>query len=207
MKRAVVTIALVVVALTASWPAEAMTHCAWPFRSTVRARSPATGRCRALRGVPTPHGTGCSARRPWAPEQASTRAFAGRPLGEDRVHRNRRIHLLGASAARAPRGGQPDVVVGSGIVPQDGFIVRDLPALPGRDVSGDGSERPADHAVRLLPERLPVQPRHPQSTAGLGSYAYHVLGWRRAAVVTNHFPDDWEEAAGFGASSARSAAP
>jgi branched-chain amino acid transport system substrate-binding protein len=36
-----------------------------------------------------------------------------------------------------------------------------------------------------------------QSSAGLGSYAYHQLGWRAAAVVADDVPFGWEEAAGF----------
>jgi branched-chain amino acid transport system substrate-binding protein len=36
-----------------------------------------------------------------------------------------------------------------------------------------------------------------QSTAGLGSYAFNELGWRRAAVVTEGYVGGWEAAAGF----------
>jgi branched-chain amino acid transport system substrate-binding protein len=36
-----------------------------------------------------------------------------------------------------------------------------------------------------------------QATAGLGAYAYHDLGWRRAAVVMDNRPNNWESAAGF----------
>jgi branched-chain amino acid transport system substrate-binding protein len=36
-----------------------------------------------------------------------------------------------------------------------------------------------------------------QTSAGLGSYAYRQLGWRRAAVVADDVPYGWEESAGF----------
>ena len=36
-----------------------------------------------------------------------------------------------------------------------------------------------------------------QDVAGLGSYAYRELGWRRAAVVTDVTPVGWQEEAGF----------
>jgi branched-chain amino acid transport system substrate-binding protein len=36
-----------------------------------------------------------------------------------------------------------------------------------------------------------------QSVAGLGGYAYRLLGWRKAAVVADDVPFAWEEAAGF----------
>jgi branched-chain amino acid transport system substrate-binding protein len=36
-----------------------------------------------------------------------------------------------------------------------------------------------------------------QSVAGLGSYAFNELGWRRAAVVTEPYVGGWEIAAGF----------
>ena len=36
-----------------------------------------------------------------------------------------------------------------------------------------------------------------QTSAGLGAYAFHTLGWRRAAIVADDVPYGWEEAAGF----------
>jgi branched-chain amino acid transport system substrate-binding protein len=41
------------------------------------------------------------------------------------------------------------------------------------------------------------QPDGAQQTAGLGSYAYHQLGWRSAAVVGDDFATSWARAAGF----------
>lgn len=36
-----------------------------------------------------------------------------------------------------------------------------------------------------------------QTTAGLGAYVFHDLGWRRAGVVVDPLPASWEAAAGF----------
>ena len=49
---------------------------------------------------------------------------------------------------------------------------------------------PAPNVFRFGPDGA-------QLTAGLGSYAYHRLGWRRAAVVAADFSPRWPEAAGF----------
>jgi branched-chain amino acid transport system substrate-binding protein len=93
---------------------------------------------------------------------------------------------------------RPDVVVGSGIGSQDGFIVRDL-AKHYPDVTFLVTV-PSAQQITLShsePNVFRFALDNPQSTAGLGSYAYNVLGWRRAAVVTGGSPDDWEESAGF----------
>jgi branched-chain amino acid transport system substrate-binding protein len=50
--------------------------------------------------------------------------------------------------------------------------------------------RPAPNVFRFTTHAL-------QWTAGLGSYAYRVLGWRRAIVVGNDFSYPYDEAAGF----------
>lgn len=94
----------------------------------------------------------------------------------------------------------PDVVVGSGIGGQDGIIVRDLArrypdvtfVLPVASAQEITLFDPAPNVFRLVPDNT-------QSVAGLGSYAYRTLGWRRAAVVGGPYPypDDWEHAAGF----------
>ena len=49
---------------------------------------------------------------------------------------------------------------------------------------------PARNVFRFAPDAA-------QTSAGLGSYAYRQLGWRRAAVVGEDVPFAWEEAAGF----------
>jgi branched-chain amino acid transport system substrate-binding protein len=97
-------------------------------------------------------------------------------------------------------GWHPDVVVGSGIGGQDGIIVRDLArryptvtfVLPVASAQEITLFHPAPNVFRLVPDNT-------QSVAGLGSYAYRILGWRRAAVVGGPYPypDDWEQAAGF----------
>jgi branched-chain amino acid transport system substrate-binding protein len=49
---------------------------------------------------------------------------------------------------------------------------------------------PAHNVFRFAPDAA-------QTSAGLGSYAYRQLGWRRAAVVGEDVPYAWEESAGF----------
>jgi branched-chain amino acid transport system substrate-binding protein len=49
---------------------------------------------------------------------------------------------------------------------------------------------PARNVFRFVPDSL-------QYVAGLGSYAYHDLGWRTAAIVADDVPYGWEEVAGF----------
>lgn len=51
-------------------------------------------------------------------------------------------------------------------------------------------ERPAANVFRFTTNAL-------QWTAGLGTYAYRTLGWRRAVVVGNDFQYPYAEAAGF----------
>jgi branched-chain amino acid transport system substrate-binding protein len=49
---------------------------------------------------------------------------------------------------------------------------------------------PARNVFRFAPDAA-------QISAGLGSYAYRQLGWRRAAVVADDVPYGWGESAGF----------
>jgi len=49
---------------------------------------------------------------------------------------------------------------------------------------------PAQNVFRFTPDEA-------QATAGLGAYAYHRLGWRRAAVVVADTAQNWPQAAGF----------
>jgi branched-chain amino acid transport system substrate-binding protein len=49
---------------------------------------------------------------------------------------------------------------------------------------------PAPNVFRFAPDAA-------QTSAGLGSYAYRQLGWRRAAVVADDVPYGWAESAGF----------
>ena len=52
------------------------------------------------------------------------------------------------------------------------------------------SDDPAANVFRFTPDEA-------QGTAGLGAYAYHRLGWRRAALVVADTSQTWPEAAGF----------
>jgi branched-chain amino acid transport system substrate-binding protein len=47
------------------------------------------------------------------------------------------------------------------------------------------------------PNYFRYAPTGPQTTAGLGTYAYRDLGWRRAVVVAEDWYPGWEGAAGF----------
>jgi branched-chain amino acid transport system substrate-binding protein len=92
----------------------------------------------------------------------------------------------------------PNAVVSSGLLPQDGLIVRDL-AKRYPDVTFFVTT-PTAQEITLFdpsPNVFRVGADDAQSVAGLASYAYRQLGWRRAAVVAPAYPDDWEQAAGF----------
>ena len=47
------------------------------------------------------------------------------------------------------------------------------------------------------PNLFRFAPTGAQTTAGLGTYAYRDLGWRRAVVVAEDWYPGWESAAGF----------
>jgi branched-chain amino acid transport system substrate-binding protein len=68
--------------------------------------------------------------------------------------------------------------------PDVAFLVTDSPAQETtlRD--------PAPNMFRFAPDLV-------QLTAGLGSYAYHELGWRTAAIVARDWVLAWPQAAGF----------
>jgi branched-chain amino acid transport system substrate-binding protein len=51
-------------------------------------------------------------------------------------------------------------------------------------------DAPARNVFRFAPDAA-------QTSAGLGSYAFRQLGWRRAAIVAEDAPFAWEESAGF----------
>jgi branched-chain amino acid transport system substrate-binding protein len=91
-----------------------------------------------------------------------------------------------------------DVVVGPMLGETDGLVVRDLARRYPRVTFLLGHSRaqettlhdPAPNVFRFAPDEA-------QSTAGLGAYAFHRLGWRRAAVVVADNSQAWPEAAGF----------
>lgn len=93
---------------------------------------------------------------------------------------------------------QPDAVVTGGVVGQDGLVVRDI-AKHYPDVTFFVTV-PAAQEITLAepaPNVFRVGHDNAQTVAGLATYAYRELGWRRAAVVASSYPDDWEATAGF----------
>ena len=91
-----------------------------------------------------------------------------------------------------------DVVVGPMLGETDGLVLRDLARRYPRVTFLVGDSRaqettlhdPAPNVFRFTPDEA-------QSTAGLGAYAFHRLGWRHAAVVVTDYSQTWPEAAGF----------
>jgi branched-chain amino acid transport system substrate-binding protein len=89
-----------------------------------------------------------------------------------------------------------DILVGP-VGEGDGVVLRDVAARhPGvtvvlalSDAQESTLQRPAPNVFRFLPDGA-------QAAAGLGAYAYHVLGWRTAALIgTDNL--GWPQAAGF----------
>jgi branched-chain amino acid transport system substrate-binding protein len=86
-----------------------------------------------------------------------------------------------------------DVLVGgASVVARD--LARRYPDVAFVSVFWDEQEvtlrRPAANLFRFSPD-------HGQQAAGLGAYAYRVLGWRRAAVAAGDVPSGWAGAAAF----------
>jgi branched-chain amino acid transport system substrate-binding protein len=80
----------------------------------------------------------------------------------------------------------------------DGLVLRNLARrypsvtfLLGDSMAQEATLRdPAPNVFRFGPDEA-------QATAGLGSYAFHRLGWRRAAIVVRDSGQTWPQAAGF----------
>jgi branched-chain amino acid transport system substrate-binding protein len=91
-----------------------------------------------------------------------------------------------------------DVVVGPMLGETDGEVVRELARrypdvtfLLGYTRAQETTlHRPTPNVFRFTPDEA-------QSTAGLGAYAFHQLGWRRAEVVVADSSQTWPQAAGF----------
>jgi branched-chain amino acid transport system substrate-binding protein len=91
-----------------------------------------------------------------------------------------------------------DVVIGPMLGETDGLVLRDLarryPSVT--FLLGDSKAQeatlhdPAPNVFRFTADEA-------QSTAGLGTYAFRQLGWRRAAVVVPDTGQAWPQAAGF----------
>jgi branched-chain amino acid transport system substrate-binding protein len=90
-----------------------------------------------------------------------------------------------------------DVVLGP-VGVGEGVVLRDLAShYPGVTFL-EGPPLPQEATLReSRPNLFRFTPDGAQATAGLGTYAYRELGWRRAVVVGEDFGDGWELAAGF----------
>lgn len=92
-----------------------------------------------------------------------------------------------------------DVIVGGlSIGTGEGIVLRDLAGrYPNVAFVVVGSPRREVTAVRPAPNLFRFQADYAQTVAGLGTYAYNTLGWRRAAVVADDADAGWAEAAAF----------
>jgi branched-chain amino acid transport system substrate-binding protein len=107
------------------------------------------------------------------------------------------LHKLIFATRRLVEVERVDAVVGP-IGGGESVVFRDL-ARRFPDVTFLAVEMGAQEATldRPPPNLFRFAPTGAQMTAGLGSYAYRHLGWRRAAVVAEDWYPGWEQAAGF----------
>jgi branched-chain amino acid transport system substrate-binding protein len=90
-----------------------------------------------------------------------------------------------------------DAVVG-GAFGEDGVAMRDVARLYPSVVFMVAPHGPREVTLRARPPNLfRVSADHGQLVAGLASYAYRRLGWRRAAVVSEDWDSGWGSAAAF----------
>ena len=90
-----------------------------------------------------------------------------------------------------------DAVVGGGGGP-DGIVLRMLAhRYPDVAFVAAGNQRREVTTVDPAPNLYRFDLDDAQSVAGLGTYAYRRLGWRRAAVVADDFDSGWAGAAAF----------
>ena len=106
-------------------------------------------------------------------------------------------HKLILATRRLVEVDRADVVVGP-IGGGENVVFRDL-ARRFPDVTFLASDMGAQETTLRDPPRnyFRFAPTGAQSTAGLGTYAYRDLGWRRAVVVAEDWSPGWESAAGF----------
>jgi branched-chain amino acid transport system substrate-binding protein len=109
------------------------------------------------------------------------------------------LHVLTFATRRLIEEDGVDLVLGP-IGGPEGVVFRDL-ARHYPDVTFiEGPSLPQEATLRdPQPNLFRFTPDGAQITAGLGTYAYRELGWRRAVVVGEPFSDGWELAAGFAA--------
>jgi branched-chain amino acid transport system substrate-binding protein len=92
-----------------------------------------------------------------------------------------------------------DVVVGGiALGSGEGIVLRDLARrYPNVAFVVVGTPRREVTLVRPAPNLFRFESDYAQSVAGLGTYAYEQLGWRRAAIVADDADAGWAEAAAF----------
>ena len=92
-----------------------------------------------------------------------------------------------------------DVIVGGmSLGSGEGIVLRGLARrYPNVAFVVVGSPRREVTLVRPAPNLFRFQPDYAQTVAGLGTYAYETLGWRRAAIVADDADAGWAEAAAF----------
>ena len=92
-----------------------------------------------------------------------------------------------------------DVIVGT-VGGGDGIVLRELARrYPNVAFVIAGTATREVTSVRAPRNLFRFQPDDAQSAAGLGTYAYRRLGWRRAALVADDDPNGWGLAAAFAA--------
>ena len=90
-----------------------------------------------------------------------------------------------------------DAIVG-GAFGEDGVAMRDVARLYPEVVFIVAPHGPREVTLRARPPNLfRVAADHGQLVAGLASYAYRELGWRRAAVVSDDWDSGWGSTAAF----------
>ena len=106
-------------------------------------------------------------------------------------------HLMIAATRRLIEEQHVDVVLGPVGTPE-GVVFRDLAAHYPNVTFMSGAALAQQETLRDPQANLfRFTFDGPQSVAGLGAYAYDVLGWRRAVVVAEPYDEGWERVAGF----------
>ncbi len=105
--------------------------------------------------------------------------------------------VLIAEARRLVEQERVDVLIGPPL-DSDGLVLREIARRSPNVTFLLTLSRAQETTLRHpAPNVFRFQPDGAQQTAGLGSYAYHQLGWRSAAVVGDDFATSWARAAGF----------
>ncbi|MFN8174260.1 MAG: ABC transporter substrate-binding protein [Solirubrobacteraceae bacterium] len=105
---------------------------------------------------------------------------------------------LTAAVRRLVERERADAVVVGGRFTVDGLVLRDIARLHPSVAFLAATPGPREVTLRGAPPNLyRVVPDLTQATAGLGTYAYRRLGWRRAAVALEDWVGGWGPEAAF----------